>query len=153
MGPTWGPPGTVRTQVGPMLVPWTLLSRIAFTKLTLAWWAGRNKSFTAWPSTMSNCGGWPCAMKPECMTLFMNSSIWIILLGMNMIELRSQAAEKNKQICLQRKKAASPLGQWLQRIPYIHHPQKGWGHLLNWELHGKQVSNKFKVRYLANQMS
>ena len=26
MGPTWGPPGAVRTQVGPMLVPWTLLS-------------------------------------------------------------------------------------------------------------------------------
>ena len=26
MGPTWGPSGTDRTQVGPMLVPWTLLS-------------------------------------------------------------------------------------------------------------------------------
>ena len=26
MGPTWGPPGTDRTQVGPMLAPWTLLS-------------------------------------------------------------------------------------------------------------------------------
>ena len=26
MGPTWGPPGTARTQVGPMLTPWTLLS-------------------------------------------------------------------------------------------------------------------------------
>ena len=26
MGPTWGPPGDDRTQVGPMLVPWTLLS-------------------------------------------------------------------------------------------------------------------------------
>ena len=27
MGPTWGPPGADRTQVGPMLAPWTLLSR------------------------------------------------------------------------------------------------------------------------------
>ena len=27
-GPTWGPSGTDRTQVGPMLVPWTLLSGI-----------------------------------------------------------------------------------------------------------------------------
>ena len=27
MGPTWGPPGADRTQVGPMLVPWSLLSR------------------------------------------------------------------------------------------------------------------------------
>ena len=26
MGPTWGPPGDDRTQVGPMLAPWTLLS-------------------------------------------------------------------------------------------------------------------------------
>ena len=29
MGPTWGPPGADRTQVGPMLDPWTLLSGIA----------------------------------------------------------------------------------------------------------------------------
>ena len=27
-GPTWGPPGAARTQVGPMLAPWTLLSRV-----------------------------------------------------------------------------------------------------------------------------
>ena len=26
MGPKWGPPGDHRTQVGPMLAPWTLLS-------------------------------------------------------------------------------------------------------------------------------
>ena len=26
MGPTWGPPGSCRPQVGPMLTPWTLLS-------------------------------------------------------------------------------------------------------------------------------
>ena len=26
VGPTWGPSGTDRTQVGPMLAPWTLLS-------------------------------------------------------------------------------------------------------------------------------
>ena len=26
MGPTWGPPGADRTQVGPMLAPWTLLT-------------------------------------------------------------------------------------------------------------------------------
>ena len=28
MGPTWGPSGSDRTQVGPMLVPWTLLSGV-----------------------------------------------------------------------------------------------------------------------------
>ena len=26
MGPTWGPPGSSRPQMGPMLAPWTLLS-------------------------------------------------------------------------------------------------------------------------------
>ena len=28
MGPTWGPPGSCRPQMGPMLVPWTLLSGV-----------------------------------------------------------------------------------------------------------------------------
>ena len=26
MGPTWGPPGSCRPQIGPMLAPWTLIS-------------------------------------------------------------------------------------------------------------------------------
>ena len=26
MGPTWGPPGSYRPQMGPMLAPWTLIS-------------------------------------------------------------------------------------------------------------------------------
>ena len=30
MGPTWGPPGAERTQVDPMLAPWTLLSGMSF---------------------------------------------------------------------------------------------------------------------------
>ena len=29
MGPTWGPPGSCRPQMGPMLAPWTLLSGMA----------------------------------------------------------------------------------------------------------------------------
>ena len=33
MGPTWGPSGADRTQVGPMLTPWTLLSGSATTGL------------------------------------------------------------------------------------------------------------------------
>ena len=32
MGPTWGPAGADRPQMGPMLAPWTLLSRIALDK-------------------------------------------------------------------------------------------------------------------------
>ena len=33
MGPTWGPPGADRTQVGPMLAPWTMLSGSLFLKI------------------------------------------------------------------------------------------------------------------------
>ena len=31
MGPTWGPPGSCRPQMGPMFAPWTLLSETAMT--------------------------------------------------------------------------------------------------------------------------
>ena len=34
MGPTWGPSGANRTQVGPMLAPWTLLSGQSWTQLS-----------------------------------------------------------------------------------------------------------------------
>ena len=34
MGPTWGPSGADRTQVGPMLAPWTLLSGYVKNHLT-----------------------------------------------------------------------------------------------------------------------
>ena len=33
IGPTWGPSGANRTQVGPMLSPWTLLSSILYISL------------------------------------------------------------------------------------------------------------------------
>ena len=32
MGPTWGPPGSCRPQMAPMLTPWTLLSGYPFPK-------------------------------------------------------------------------------------------------------------------------
>ena len=38
MGPTWGPSGTDRTQVGPMLAPWTLLSRYERSRYLLELW-------------------------------------------------------------------------------------------------------------------
>ena len=38
MGPTWDPPGDDRTQVGPMLAPWTLLSGwLCFYALNRCW--------------------------------------------------------------------------------------------------------------------
>ena len=35
MGPTWGPSGADRTQVGPMLAPWTLLSGFVYQRIVL----------------------------------------------------------------------------------------------------------------------
>ena len=37
MGPTWGPAGANRIQVGPMLPPWTLLSGTGANKMALLW--------------------------------------------------------------------------------------------------------------------
>ena len=37
MGPTWGPPGTCRPQVGPILAPWTLLSGVLPQQISKLW--------------------------------------------------------------------------------------------------------------------
>ena len=42
MGPTWDPPGADRTQVGPMLAPWTLLSGY---RSNIQWWYTVNWNF------------------------------------------------------------------------------------------------------------
>ena len=38
MGPTWGPPGYCRPQMGPMMAPWTLLSGYFLKKWMRVWW-------------------------------------------------------------------------------------------------------------------
>ena len=38
MGPTWGPPGSCRPQMGPMLAPWTFLSGLGLHWLRLGAW-------------------------------------------------------------------------------------------------------------------
>ena len=40
MGSTWGPPGADRTQVGPTLAPWSLLSGTQFWKPSSSLWIG-----------------------------------------------------------------------------------------------------------------
>ena len=46
MGPTWGPPGPCRPQVGLMLAPWTLLSGITLVPMKQPWviWINKCKS-------------------------------------------------------------------------------------------------------------
>ena len=56
MGPIWGPPGSCRPQMGPMLAPWTLLSRrttknsrpiCRYTLVTQIWYKE-----TLWPGAI-----------------------------------------------------------------------------------------------------
>ena len=52
IGPTWGPSGADRTQVGPMLAPWTLLSR----SVLLQFDKDRMYGYIDWSSSPSiNC--------------------------------------------------------------------------------------------------
>ena len=82
MGPTWGPPGSWRLQVGPVLAPWTLLSGMFnFTVITVStnsqWWLwGHIQTQPRWRHNMEtlsnflreNTGGFPSqrASSVEC---------------------------------------------------------------------------------------
>ena len=59
MGPTWGPPGSCRPQMGPMLAPWTLLSGWFSLTIPLPEWVGQaqrsmNKHSHLWHSVSFN---------------------------------------------------------------------------------------------------
>ena len=45
MGPTWGPPGSCRPEMGPMLAPWTLLSGLPLTIGPLGTYSNENYKF------------------------------------------------------------------------------------------------------------
>ena len=55
MGPTWGPPGADRTQVGPMLAPWSLLSGVCHRScFDLLCWVFRD-SFALFTHVLQGC--------------------------------------------------------------------------------------------------
>ena len=57
MGPTWGPPGSCRPQVGPMLAPLGLLSGIPNDTLYLSHWSFfKFEPGSRWPLFVSNLG-------------------------------------------------------------------------------------------------
>ena len=62
MGPTWGPSGANRTQVGPMLAPWTLLSgNISYsTALTRAGYESKFKLTKKYLALMGKLWGVCC---------------------------------------------------------------------------------------------
>ena len=49
MGPTWGPPGADRTQVGPMLAPWTLLSGLLSIRGNYHELGSDQTTYSLWP--------------------------------------------------------------------------------------------------------
>ena len=53
IGPTWGPPGADRTQVDPMLAPWTLLSGDIRPVST------QYKIYKIYATSPDYCSGWP----------------------------------------------------------------------------------------------
>ena len=53
MGPTWGPPGSYRPQMGPMLAPWTLLSGI--NRSIIEWHSGLDKLILWLSNTTNSC--------------------------------------------------------------------------------------------------
>ena len=61
MGPTWGPSGADRTQVGPMLAPLTLLSGLAICSISSGWFM---TSAVCYPDDLAGVGissGWVTA--------------------------------------------------------------------------------------------
>ena len=52
MGSTWGPPGSCRPQMGPMLVPWTLLSGCTYVTVMRAYKLHPPLSSAMWGSQL-----------------------------------------------------------------------------------------------------
>ena len=83
MGPTWGPPGSCRPQMGPMLAPWTLLSgyllmiefhlfncSLLSFKVANIWKHFRPTNLTHWGRVLHTCFIYLacgiCVTKPPC---------------------------------------------------------------------------------------
>ena len=69
MGTTWGPSGTNRTQVGPMLAPWTLLSGLQLLKV---WLSIPTEGY------FCNPGEFPIPQHPVHKHIFISYIIWYI---------------------------------------------------------------------------
>ena len=70
MGPTWGPPGSCRHQMGPMWAPWTLLSGYLYRKnIYLAIDSGR-RSWNEAPGRFMKWTIWECHGVPYCTPCF-----------------------------------------------------------------------------------
>ena len=70
MGPTWGPPGSCRPQMVPMLVPRTLLSGTCPQFTSSIWWMLQPQTPGRYPSTGSCGEGWNLQRNTHVMTLW-----------------------------------------------------------------------------------
>ena len=87
MGPTWGPSGADRAQVGPILVPWTLQSGIQISNC----YQTKNKSDSKYCFIIDNT---PCVISNRCTSIiWCNKQIpfevdWTILQGKSLVTFR-----------------------------------------------------------------
>ena len=71
MGPTWGPPGSCRPQMGPMLAPWTLLSGTAYIRQYSTHYHG-----VAWAAWWLKSPGSRMFLQPVTKGNFKNPYCW-----------------------------------------------------------------------------
>ena len=57
MGPRWGPPGSCRPQMGPLLAPWTLLSGYLTKLWSKSIYASKNKVLKKWVNPIGTTVG------------------------------------------------------------------------------------------------
>ena len=101
--PTWGPPGSCRPQMGPILAPWTLLSRMSSPALQCS----RPAVSAYWSSILGNLGnGWVSKFSTSslhfCYSLFKQFySLKHKLLSVDIIPNASKQLHNNiKVICV-----------------------------------------------------
>ena len=77
MGPTWGPPGSCRPQMDPMLAPWTLLSGGVSSQSTLVHWTHRWLRKQLILTQMKPVAMVRYIVIPGCQTTFSKIDKWI----------------------------------------------------------------------------
>ena len=87
IGPTWGPPGSCRPQMGPMLAPWTLLSGILPVTDSSPDWPYNTVLFLP-PSNTFSPLVWSFLLSNNCSFLFTRAitfKVWINTPWINMM--------------------------------------------------------------------
>ena len=105
MGPTWGPPGSCRPQVGPKLAPWTLLSGLLSLSDAI-WW---HRTWLTLVQVMAHCLTAPSYCLNQCSLISSEVSMYSLKISLEMLKI-SIYTFKITTISL--------LGQWI-KMPWL----------------------------------